>query len=50
MPRNKRIAQNIEGQQPDVGPDFGAENNTEKENEPLTEMEKQHNKKRKKNQ
>ena len=50
MPRNKRTASNIEGMNPEKGPSFGAKIEAEFANEPLTEAQKQNNKKRKKNQ
>lgn len=49
LPKNKRTANNIEGMNPEKGPSFGADIH-DGVNEPLTEMQKQHNKKKKKKQ
>ncbi|WP_307786962.1 small acid-soluble spore protein O [Pseudogracilibacillus auburnensis] len=49
LPKSKRTATNIEGMNPEKGPSFGADI-YDGENEPLTEMQKQHNKNKKKNQ
>lgn len=50
MPRRKRTGSNIEGMNPEKGSNFGAKISEEFANEPLTEKQKQNNKKRKKNQ
>ncbi|MBS4197104.1 small acid-soluble spore protein O [Lederbergia citri] len=50
MPKTKRTASNIAGQNPEKGPDFGANMKEEFANEPLTAAQKQNNKKRKKKQ
>ena len=48
----KRTASNIGGMNPEKGPDIGSRSgyNEETANEPLTEVQKLNNKKRKKNQ
>ncbi|MBS4178853.1 small acid-soluble spore protein O [Bacillus sp. FJAT-49731] len=47
---DKRTASNIEGMNPEKKPSFGAGINEEFANEPLTAAQRQHNKKKKKNQ
>jgi len=47
---HKRSANKISGMNPEKGPDFGANFQEEFANEPLTQKQKQNNKKKKKNQ